>query len=54
NPPPNVAGQNFGSNPEDWEVLLIGIQYELAEEGGKALLAGSFRGFEAGISRLPF
>ena len=54
NPPPNVAGQNFGSNPEDWEVLLIGIQYELEEEGGKALLAGSFRGFEAGISRLPF
>ncbi len=54
NPPPNVAGQQFGQSPQDWEVILIGIQYELADEGGKALYAGSFRGFEAYLSPLPF
>ncbi len=53
NPPPEVAGQNFGLNPEDWEVTLIAIQYELEEQGGKASISGSFRGFEAYLSRLP-
>ena len=53
NPPPSVAGINFGQAPQDWEVILLAVQYELAEEGGKALVSGSFSGFEAYLSRLP-
>jgi hypothetical protein len=29
------------------------LQYELEENGGKATMAGSFRGFEAYITKLP-
>ena len=54
NPPAEVAGQNFGLNPEDWEVTLVAIQYELQEEGGKASVSGSFSGFGAYTSDLPF
>lgn len=53
NPPAEVAGQDFGLNPEDWEVILLGVQYELEEQGGKALLSGSFRGFEVYLSQDP-
>ena len=53
NPPAAVAGQDFGLSPEDWKVTLLAVQYELEEKGGKALLAGSFRGFEVSISQLP-
>jgi len=53
NPPAEVAGQDFGLNPENWEVKLLAIQYELEEQGGKASLSGSFRGFEAYTSHLP-
>jgi len=53
NPPPEAAGQDFGLSPQDWEVLSIMIQYELEEEGGKAMLAGSFKDFNAYISKLP-
>lgn len=53
NPPNEISGENFGLNPEDWEVTLVGIQYELEEKGGKALLSGSFRGFSSFISQLP-
>ena len=53
NPPPSAAGQNFGLNPEDWELTSIMLQYELEEAGGKASFSGSFRGFEAYISNLP-
>jgi len=52
-PPPGAEGKNFGLNPEDWEVTTLMIQYELEEQGGKAQLSGSFRGFEAYISQLP-
>lgn len=50
NSPAEVAGQNFGLNPADWEVTLSAIQYELEEQGGKASISGSFRGFETYIS----
>jgi len=53
NPPPSAEGQNFGLNPEDWEITSIMLQYELEEQGGKASFSGSFRGFEAYISNLP-
>jgi len=53
NPPAEVAGQDFGLAPQDWEVTLVAVQYELQEEGGKASVSGSFRGFEAYISNLP-
>lgn len=53
NPPAEVAGTDFGLSPEDWELTSIMVQYELDEEGGKAILGGSFRGFEAYISHLP-
>lgn len=53
NPPAAVAGQDFGLSPEDWKVTLLAVQYELEEKGGKALLSGSFRGFEVSISQLP-
>lgn len=53
NPPAGVAGVDFGLSPEDWELTSIMVQYELEEQGGKAILSGSFRGFEAYISKLP-
>ena len=53
NPPTEVAGQDFGLSPQDWEVTFIAVQYELEEQGGKASISGSFRGFEAYISNLP-
>jgi hypothetical protein len=51
NPPVGAEYQNFGVSPEDWEVSSIMVQYELEETGGKALLSGSFRGFQAYISQ---
>ena len=54
NPPAAVAGQDFGLSPQDWEVTLVAIQYELAEQGGKARFSGSFSGFGAYVSQLPF
>jgi hypothetical protein len=53
NPPAGAEGQNFGNNPADWEVTGLMLQYELEEEGGKATLSGSFRGFEAYLSEYP-
>ncbi len=53
NPPPEAAGEDFGLNPADWEVTSIMIQYELEEQGGKAMLSGSFKGFAAFVSKLP-
>jgi hypothetical protein len=53
NPPPEVTGQDFGLAPQDWEVTLLAIQYELEEQGGKASVSGSFRGFESYISEDP-
>jgi hypothetical protein len=51
NPPVGAENQNFGLYPEDWEVSSIMVQYELEETGGKALLSGSFKGFQAYISQ---
>jgi len=53
NPPVEIAGKDFGLRPQDWEVTLVALQYELEEEGGKASFSGSFRGFEAYLSQLP-
>jgi hypothetical protein len=53
NPPAGAEGENFGNNPADWKVTGIMLQYELEEEGGKAILSGSFRGFEASVSHNP-
>jgi hypothetical protein len=53
-PPAGAEGRNFGQNPAEWEITTLMIQYELEEEGGKAILAGSFKGFEAYISQYPF
>jgi hypothetical protein len=53
NPPAGAENQSFGLDPSEWAVTAINIQYELDEEGGKATLSGSFRGFEAYISQLP-
>jgi len=52
-PPAGAEGQDFGLNPEDWDVTGVLIQYELEEEGGKATFAGSFTGFEAYVSNGP-
>ena len=53
NPPAGAEGQSFGSDPSEWQVTAVMIQYELDEEGGAATLSGSFRGFEAYISQNP-
>jgi len=53
NPPEGATGQEFGHNPEEWKVTGIMLQYELEEEGGKAIMSGSFRGFEVYRSDLP-
>ena len=50
NPPVGAENTDFGVSPEDWEVTSIMVQYELEESGGKALLSGSFRGFNAYIT----
>lgn len=52
--PAEVLGVDFGLSPQDWEVKSVFIQYELEENGGKALLSGSFKGFEAYASPKPF
>lgn len=52
-PPEGAEGKNFGLNPADWEVTSLMIQYELEEQGGKAILGGSFKGFEAYTSHYP-
>lgn len=52
-PPAGAEGQNFGSDPSEWQITSIMIQYELEEEGGAASFSGSFFGFEAYISQLP-
>ena len=52
-PPLEIAGEDYGLNPQDWKVEMVYIQYELEEEGGGALLSGSFRGFEVYTSKLP-
>lgn len=51
--PHEVAGQDFGLSPEDWDVASIMVQYELEESGGKATVSGSFHGFEIYTSELP-
>ena len=53
NPPSSVAGQDFGTNPQDWELTNIMIQYEVEENGGKASMSGSFRGFDVYITKQP-
>ncbi|MEA1879930.1 MAG: hypothetical protein U9N11_04745 [Campylobacterota bacterium] len=53
NPPKEIGDNYFGTQPKDWKVTSISIQYELEEEGGKALLSGSFKGFESYISHHP-
>lgn len=53
NPPEGAINQDFGLTPQNWEVTSIMIQYELEETGGKAILSGSFRGFEAYLSKYP-
>jgi predicted transcriptional regulator len=53
NPPPEADGEDFGLSPQDWEVSSVYIQYELEEDGGDALLSGSFKGFEVYTSKLP-
>lgn len=52
-PPSGAEGQDFGLNPEDWEITNIMVQYELEETGGKATFSGSFKGFEAYMSENP-
>ena len=44
---------DYGFTPSDWELTSVMIQYELEEEGGRALLAGSFKGFDVYSSDLP-
>lgn len=53
NPPAGAEGQNFGSDPSEWQVTAAMIQYELDEEGGAATFSGSFRGFEVYVTQLP-
>ena len=52
-PPEGAEGQDFGLNPEDWEITNIMVQYELEETGGKATFSGSFSGFEVYSSEYP-
>ncbi len=53
NPPVGAEGVEFGLSPEDWEVSSVMLQSELEESGGKALLSGSFKGFEVYSSEYP-
>jgi len=53
NPPAGAQNQSFGNDPSQWEVLTIAVQYEVEEQGGKALLSGSFKNFEVYVSHLP-
>jgi hypothetical protein len=52
-PPAGATGVDFGTDPSEWSITAIMIQFEIEESGGAALLAGSFRGFEAYITKLP-
>ena len=52
-PPVGAEGQDFGLNPEDWELTAVMLQYELEETGGKGTFSGSFKGFEAYLSEYP-
>lgn len=52
-PPPSTENQDFGLHPEEWEITSLMLQFELEEDAGKAMLAGSFKGFSAYISHLP-
>jgi len=51
-PPSGAEGKNFGMNLADWEVTTLMIQYKLEKQGGKAQQSGSFKDFEAYISKL--
>lgn len=51
NAPAGVDKNNFGEDPSEWKVTAVAIQYELDEQGGKAKLSGSFRGFEVYVSQ---
>lgn len=53
NPPADIAGEDFGLSPEEWEVTSVMIQYELEESGGNAILSGSFKGFNVYLSDGP-
>jgi hypothetical protein len=53
NPPAGAEGRDFGLDPSEWTITAVMLQYELEENGGKATMAGSFRGFEAYITKLP-
>ncbi len=52
-PPAGVQGQDFGLEPSEWEVSSTVIQAEIEEQGGKSILASSFKGFELYKSILP-
>jgi len=52
-PPVGTEGKDFGLNPAEWDVTNVMLQYELEEKGGKALLSGSFHGFEVYTSTNP-
>ena len=41
------------SKPEDWRVIMLGIQFEIEEDGGKGSIAGSFLGYSAAITDSP-
>ena len=53
NPPQEVNGEDFGLDPSEWKLNSIYVQFELEEEGGDAILAGSFKGFEVYTTKLP-
>ena len=53
NPPQEVDGVDFGLDPSEWKLNSIYIQFELEEEGGDAILASSFKGFEVYTTKLP-
>lgn len=50
NPPAGAENYAFGTDPSEWALTAIVLQYELDEKGGKATFSGSFKGFEAYIS----
>ncbi len=53
NPPQEVDGEDFGLDPSEWKLNSIYVQFELEEEGGDAILASSFKGFEVYTTKLP-
>jgi len=48
-----LSDRGYNSRPEDWKVIMLGIQYEIEENGGKGSIAGSFYGFRADITDDP-